>query len=325
MFIDEATFKIQAGAGGDGAVSFRRERFVPNGGPDGGDGGRGGSVVFVGKHDAHTLSDFRAKKLFAAKNGQNGMSKKMHGKNGADYIISVPLGTRIQARDDTGMVINESDIIADEQRFMAAKGGNGGWGNVHFATSTKQAPAWSKRGQPGDEYQIYLELRLIADVGLVGLPNAGKSTLLASVTNARPKIANYPFTTLEPGLGVVSYGTSHCVMADIPGLIEGASDNKGLGLAFLKHIARTKLIVYIIDATDREPGADLSTLQRELTQYDPTLIKKPCMIVFNKIDLLNTQQQSELRQQFPDAMLVSGATGAGVSEWVQTMFHMLTY
>lgn len=318
MFKDEASFIIHAGKGGDGAVSFRRERYVPRGGPDGGDGGNGGHVEFVGKHDIHTLSDFRSRQIFEAEDGQNGTHKKMHGKNGENCILYVPLGTKIAIKSEKepieSAIINEIEILEDAQRVVLARGGNGGWGNAHFATSIKQAPEWSKKGLEGQEFTVNLELQLIADVGLVGLPNAGKSTYLASVTNARPKIANYPFTTLEPQLGVASIGDTHLVIADIPGLIEGASQNKGLGHEFLKHIKRTKTLLMLIDSADENPQATIKTLKSELDQYDHELSQKSMLLAFTKIDTIDDEVLENLKKKFKEAYFISAVAHTNIKE-----------
>lgn len=323
MFIDQADFVIKAGRGGDGAVSFRRERYVPKGGPDGGDGGDGGDVIFIGKHDMHTLSKFRARKIYSAENGANGTHKKMYGKDGADCIIEVPLGTIVHIKDSNetneSNWTNVTDIINDGQKYLAARGGNGGWGNAHFATSIKQAPAWAKQGQLGAEFLTHLELRLIADVGLVGLPNAGKSSLLSVISNARPKIANYPFTTLEPQLGVVTVDDNSFVVADIPGLIEGSSDGKGLGHQFLRHIDRTKMILYIIDACEPGPAHTLHILTNELAHFSSALTDKKSLLTFSKIDAIDTNTLAELRRQFPDAFFISAASGAGVKSLLRVL------
>ncbi len=321
MFIDEATIEIRAGKGGDGAVSFRRERYVPRGGPDGGDGGRGGNVIVVGKHDLNTLNHFRAQKIFAAEDGHNGLHKKMHGKNGADCIVSVPLGTLITiTRDEKEEKI---DITGDNQSYVVAKGGNGGWGNSHFATSIKQAPAWSKQGLAGQHCLAHMELQLIADIGLVGLPNAGKSTLLSRLTNAHPKIADYPFTTLEPYLGVGHIYDKDVVIADIPGLIEGAAGGKGLGDTFLKHIRRTKILLYVVDATAMDPKKDLQILQKELEAFDASLLHKQFILAVNKIDLIQPLQTKHLQSLFPKATLISAASGEGLDQLKSSIHSMI--
>ncbi|MFA6082085.1 MAG: GTPase ObgE [Patescibacteria group bacterium] len=337
MFIDQCEISVQSGNGGDGAVSFRREKYIPNGGPDGGDGGNGGDVVIVGKRDLHTLSDFRSKKMYEAQNGQGGMGKKMHGKNGEDCIIHVPLGTIISVVDEASrpvipdlirnpdikdiesrLHVNDApkkyEILTEGQTEIIAKGGRGGWGNAHFATSIKQAPHWAKTGMLGQQFNLDLELQLIADVGLVGLPNAGKSTFLSVTTNARPKIANYPFTTLEPNLGVADIDGNHLVIADIPGIIEGAASGKGLGVEFLRHINRTKLLLFILDGTDADVKANLKTLENEAKQFNSTLLKKPRIVAINKIDAIPEKDQKKLAKEMPNAMFISCATGLGLTE-----------
>lgn len=320
MFIDEAQISICAGRGGDGAVSFRRERFVPHGGPDGGDGGNGGDIIFVGKHDMHTLSEFRSRKMYKAENGQNGMHKKMHGKRGADLIISVPLGTVLKFDNLNDLI----EILTNDQQHIAAKGGRGGWGNVHFATSIKQAPEWSKAGLDGQSFDIELELKLIADIGLVGLPNAGKSTLLSVLSNAHPKIANYPFTTLSPELGVLTVDDSHIVIADIPGLIEGAHKGKGLGTAFLKHIARTKALLFLLDGTDVNAKSTYQLLQNELNEYDLDLLAKKSLTVITKIDLISSVNLKKIQRQFKNAICISAATGAGLNELKSEIIKLIS-
>ncbi len=319
MFIDSAKISISSGRGGDGAVSFRRERFVPRGGPDGGDGGNGGDVIFIGKHNTHTLSDFRSHKEYNAENGHNGMHKKMHGKSGNDLVIPVPLGTVIKFNQTEQIV----EILSDDQQYVAAKGGRGGWGNIHFATSIKQAPEWSKKGLDGQHYDLDLELKLIADVGLVGLPNAGKSTLLSVLSNARPKIANYPFTTLQPELGVMNVGDTSLVIADIPGLIEGAHIGKGLGTAFLKHIARTKALLFLLDGSDENIKTTYQLLLNELKQYDLDLLTKQNLVVITKIDLISSAIINKIRRQFKNAVLISAATGAGLDALKQSIVNLL--
>ncbi|MCL2487443.1 MAG: GTPase ObgE, partial [Oscillospiraceae bacterium] len=290
MFIDKATIHIRAGAGGDGAVSFYREKYVAAGGPDGGDGGKGGSVVFIPQDDANTLSDYRFKRKFAAENGQKGGPKRCSGKAGADLVLRVPRGTLVYD-NKTGRLL--ADISADGP-FTAAKGGRGGWGNAHFATPTRQAPRFAKPGLPGEDRELRLELKLLADVGLVGFPNVGKSTLISVVSEARPGIANYHFTTLSPVLGVVrvgapsSGGSSAFVMADIPGVIEGASEGVGLGHDFLRHVERCRLLVHIVDVSGsegRDPVADFETINRELERFNPELAARPMIVAANKCDL----------------------------------------
>ena len=287
MFADSAKIIIKSGKGGNGHVSFRREKYVPNGGPDGGDGGHGGNLIFQVDEGLNTLGDFRHKRKYAAENGEDGKKRNCHGKNGEDLVVKVPAGTIVRDAE-SGKVI--ADMSGDNKRQIVLKGGRGGLGNQNFATATMQAPKYAQPGQPGIELEVRLELKVIADVGLVGFPNVGKSTLLARVTNARPKIANYHFTTLNPNLGVVDLeGTGGFVIADIPGLIEGASQGVGLGHEFLRHIERTKAIIHIVDAASvegRDPIADIYAINQELKDFNPELLKKPQVIAANKIDVI---------------------------------------
>ncbi len=329
MFIDVAKIKIASGKGGDGKVSFHREKYVAAGGPDGGDGGRGGSVIFQVDDNLSTLLDFRYKKKYVAANGENGMAKRMKGKDGANLVIRVPRGTIIRDRQ-TGQVIH--DLSGDEP-FVAAKGGNGGWGNTHFATPTRQTPRFAKPGQPGVEMEITLELKLLADVGLVGFPNVGKSTLLSVVSAARPKIANYHFTTLIPNLGVVRVGEEQSfVMADIPGIIEGAADGAGLGHDFLRHIDRCRLLLHLVDAAGsegRDPLEDVKTINSELAGYSEFLASRPQIIVANKTDLLGDERKPvEALRKYAEEhgfgfLELSAATGQGVKELVHKTWEEL--
>ncbi|MDO4669334.1 MAG: GTPase ObgE, partial [Butyricicoccus pullicaecorum] len=324
MFIDVAKIKIASGKGGDGKVSFHREKYVASGGPDGGDGGRGGSVIFQVDDNLSTLLDFRYKKKYVAANGENGMGKRMKGKDGANLVIRVPRGTIIRDRQ-TGQVIQ--DLSGDEP-FVAAKGGNGGWGNTHFATPTRQTPRFAKPGQAGVEMEITL-----ADVGLVGFPNVGKSTLLSVVSAARPKIANYHFTTLIPNLGVVRVAEEQSfVMADIPGIIEGAAEGAGLGHDFLRHIDRCRLLLHLVDAAGsegRDPLEDVETINRELVGYSEFLASRPQIIVANKTDLLgeNREPVEKLRKYAQEHgfgfLELSAATGQGVQELIHKTWEML--
>ena len=289
QFVDEVKIEVRSGKGGAGCVSFRREKRVPKGGPDGGDGGDGGSVVFVVKNNVRTLYNLLRKKRFYAKNGTPGMGSQMYGKKGEDVEICVPPGTIIYD-DETGEIIK--DFQTDNERFVFLKGGKGGRGNMHFATSTNQAPRYAQPGLPGEEATLRVELKLIADVGLVGFPNAGKSTLLSVVSAARPKIANYPFTTLVPNLGVVALDeVDTFVMADIPGIIEGASDGAGLGIEFLKHIERTKILLYMIDLTGDDFMEQLPKLQTEIKRYSGELAKKPYLIAATKLDVPGSEER----------------------------------
>ncbi len=287
-FIDQARIYVKAGDGGPGCISFRREKYVPKGGPDGGDGGRGGSVIIKADPRLNTLLPFQRNRTFKAKNGRPGMSKNMHGKSGEDLVVNVPPGTVVKD-PETGRVL--ADLVEPGETFLAAKGGQGGKGNARFVTPTRQAPRYAQPGTPGEERWLLLELKLIADVGLVGPPNAGKSTLLSAVSAARPKIADYPFTTVTPNLGVVSLsGHRNVVMADIPGLIEGAHKGVGMGLDFLRHIERTKVLLYVIDVGTQgldKAVEDFEVTRQELAQYGEELLHKPQAIALNKVDLLD--------------------------------------
>lgn len=329
MFIDVAKIKIISGKGGDGKVGWHREKYVAAGGPDGGDGGRGGSVIFKVDDNLATLLDFRYKKKYTAAPGEGGGNKRCKGKDGKDLVIRVPRGTIIKDQK-TGQVIKD---LSDDEPFVAAKGGNGGWGNTHFATPTRQAPRFAKPGQPGIERDIILELKLLADVGLVGFPNVGKSTLLSVASAARPKIANYHFTTLIPNLGVVSVGEEQSfVMADIPGIIEGASEGAGLGHAFLRHVDRCRLLLHLVDVAGsegRNPIEDIEIINAELAGYSDFLAARPQIIVANKTDLLGENREAidELKAyaekngyQFAE---LSAATNGGVSELMRMAWDEL--
>ena len=286
MFVDRATITIKSGKGGDGCVSFRREPFVPEGGPDGGDGGKGGDIVFEADENLRTLMDFRYKRKYEAEDGQNGMKKKRYGKNGEDLIIKVPVGTIVLDKE-SGLVMK--DLTEHGQFFVAAKGGKGGKGNVKYTTSTRQAPNFAEAGGFAKERTVILEMKLIADVGLVGFPNVGKSSLLSVATSARPKIANYHFTTIDPNLGVVQMYDTSFVMADIAGIIEGAHEGAGLGHNFLKHIERTKVLIHVVDVSGsegRDPKEDFDKINAELAQYSDKILKKPQIVVANKLDIL---------------------------------------
>lgn len=330
MFADRARITIKSGKGGDGHVSFRREKYVPNGGPDGGDGGKGGDIIFEVDPGLNTLVDFRQKRKYAAGPGEEGGKRNCHGKNGADLVIKVPAGTVIREAD-SGRVI--ADMSGDNQRQVILSGGRGGNGNQHYATSTMQAPNYAQPGQPAMELEVVLELKLIADVGLVGFPNVGKSTFLSRVTNATPKIANYHFTTLNPNLGVVDIeGASGFVIADIPGLIEGASEGVGLGLEFLRHIERTRVMIHIVDAAStegRDPIADIYAINKELESYDKNMLSKPMVIAANKIDALSDEAAlMRLKEEFePKGIRVfpmSAVTGQGVKELLYYVNDMLS-
>ena len=330
MFADRAKIFVKSGKGGDGHVSFRREKYVPNGGPDGGDGGNGGSVYFEVDEGLNTLTDFRHIRKYSAGNGEEGSKKNCAGKNGEDITIKVPEGTVIREAE-SGKVI--TDMSGDNRRFLLLKGGRGGNGNQHYATSTMQAPKYAQPGQPAQELELILELKVIADVGLVGFPNVGKSTFLSKVTNARPKIANYHFTTLNPNLGVVDLEDAKgFVIADIPGLIEGASEGIGLGHEFLRHIERTRLIVHIVDAAStegRDPVADIYAINKELTSYDASLAGRPQIIAANKIDMIYGEDDpvAAIRQEFEPKGIpvyaVSAISGKGLRELLYAINNRL--
>lgn len=296
MFVDIVKIKIKAGDGGNGAVAFHREKYVSSGGPDGGDGGRGGNIVFAVDDNLSTLADFRYKRKYKAENGANGETGHRTGKTAPDLVIRVPRGTIIR-ECESGVIM--ADLSTDDS-FIAAKGGRGGWGNKHFATATRQTPRFAKSGTPGEEWEVQLELKLLADVGLIGFPNVGKSTLISVVSEAKPIIADYHFTTIIPVLGVVRMGEgSSFVMADIPGLIEGASEGVGLGHDFLRHVERCRMLVHVLDAAGsegRDPIEDFKTINRELERFNPELAKRPQIVVANKIDLAEDEQLERLRQ-----------------------------
>lgn len=318
MFIDKAKILIKAGNGGNGAIAFHREKYIASGGPDGGDGGKGGNVVFRVDLGMSTLMDFRYKRKYVAESGGNGAGKNCKGKSGEDIIIDVPQGTIV--RDvKTGKII--ADISDPDKNVILAKGGNGGWGNAHFATPTRQAPNFAKNGQPGDEREVILELKLLADVGLVGFPNVGKSTLLSRTTKAQPKIANYHFTTLEPNLGVVDAGQNMSfVLADIPGIIEGASEGVGLGHEFLRHIERTRLLLHVVDVSGiegRNPIEDFDIINSELSKYNIDLENRPQIVVANKTDIIQNNEvyeefKNEIAERGYELFEISAATGTGV-------------
>lgn len=326
MFADRAKIYIRSGKGGDGHVSFRRELYVPNGGPDGGDGGNGGDVIFEVDEGMNTLTDYRHRRKYAAQDGQEGGKRNCHGKSGADIILKVPEGTVIKDALSQKVI---ADMSAGNRRQVILKGGKGGIGNQHFATSTMQVPKYAKPGQPAQELEVLLELKVIADVGLVGFPNVGKSTLLSRVTNAQPKIANYHFTTLSPNLGVVDLDGDGFVIADIPGLIEGASEGVGLGLDFLRHIERTKVMIHMVDAASvegRDPIADIHAINKELYAYDPKIAARPQVIAANKIDALwdpDRDPVEEIRKEFEPKGIpvfpISAVSGQGLKE---LMYHV---
>ena len=333
MFADRAKIIIKSGKGGNGHVSFRREKYVPNGGPDGGDGGNGGDIIFLVDDGVNTLSDYRYKRKFAAQSGEEGGKRNCHGKNGEDLILKVPEGTVIKDAE-SGKVI--ADMSGENKRQVILKGGRGGLGNQHFATSTMQAPKYAQPGQEAIEIEVLLELKVIADVGLVGFPNVGKSTLLSRVTNAQPKIANYHFTTLSPNLGVVDLdGGKGFVIADIPGLIEGASEGIGLGHEFLRHIERTKVMIHMVDAAStegRDPIADIYAINKELENYNPELLKKPQVIAANKIDAIYGYENDiieQLKTEFEPKEIkvfpISAVSGKGLKELLYYVSDLLDH
>ncbi|MFT4142858.1 MAG: GTPase ObgE [Mobilitalea sp.] len=331
MFADRAEIYIRSGKGGDGHVSFRKEIFVPAGGPDGGDGGRGGDLIFEVDEGLNTLSDFRFVRKYCAEDGESGGKKKCHGKDGNDLVIKVPQGTVIKEKE-TGKVV--VDMSQGKAREVILKGGRGGKGNQHYATPTMQVPKYAQPGQKAQEMNVILELKVIADVGLVGFPNVGKSTLLSRVTNARPKIGNYHFTTLSPNLGVVDMEGGGFVIADIPGLIEGASEGLGLGHEFLRHIERTKVIIHLVDAAStegRDPIEDINLINSELAAYNPELAKRPQVIAANKTDVLLEEDAQEVIQKLKDTFepqgmqvfSISAVSGKGMKELLYHVKGML--
>lgn len=325
-FVDEAQIGVCAGRGGNGSASFRREKFVQYGGPDGGDGGRGGSVFLEGDSGLNTLVDFRHSRIYKAQNGQGGMGRNKTGRSGEDIIIRVPLGT-IVINAETEESIGE--ITAHEQQLLVAQGGKGGLGNVHFKSSTNRSPRRTVPGSPGEEFSLSLELKVLADVGLLGFPNAGKSTLIATVSAARPKVADYPFTTLYPNLGVVRIDVDRSfVIADIPGLIEGAAEGTGLGIQFLKHLQRTRLLLHLVDLApltlDVDPVEQVRQLERELRNYDPGLMEKPRWLVFTKADLLPAEEAAQKAEAAVAELgwegpweLISSVTKTGTEDLMQ--------
>ena len=318
MFIDYAEIECESGHGGAGRVSFRREKFVPKGGPDGGDGGKGGSVVFVADSNLHTLQDMRYKKSYKAENGDSGTTSRKTGKNGQDIRIPVPLGTIIS--EVSNNTVN-ADLVSDGEEFIACIGGKGGKGNVNYKSSTRQTPRYAQKGLVGEKKQFTIELKVLADVGLVGLPNAGKSTLLSSVSSATPKIDDYPFTTLQPHLGIVKYGEYQSfVMADIPGLIEGASKGKGLGYQFLKHIERTKILLFLIDTADENPLENYRLLKKELLNYNPDLKKRKYLIVRTKID---TKIDNNKWSEIDNYLTISSVSKEGIPNLINQIGKLL--
>lgn len=321
MFIDIANIKLKAGNGGDGAVAWRREKYEPAGGPAGGDGGNGGNIILKTDEGIHTLMDFRYKREYKAPNGENGRSKKQFGKNGEDIILRVPVGTLVKDKETGGVIV---DLKENNQEFIIAKGGRGGRGNAKFTTSTRQAPTFAQAGSRGEEHEITLELKLLADVGLVGFPNVGKSTLLSVVSAAKPKIANYHFTTLKPNLGVVNLGPEMSfVIADIPGLIEGASEGLGLGDEFLKHVERTKVLIHVLDISGsegRDPIEDFYKINEELEGYNEKLATKPQIIFANKMDIPGAEENLEkLKAELGDKYKIFSGSVATTENLMELM------
>ncbi len=328
IFVDQAKIYIKSGKGGDGCVSFRREKYIPNGGPDGGDGGRGGDVIFMVDPNANTLYDYRHAKHYKAESGQPGMGSNCHGRDAADLVLKVPKGTVIREAE-TGQIIY--DMAKPDDTFTILKGGKGGKGNQHFATPTMQIPKYAQPGQKAKELWVILEMKSIADVGLVGFPNVGKSTLLSRVTNAKPKIANYHFTTLNPNLGVVDIYEDSFVIADIPGIIEGASEGVGLGHEFLKHVERTKVLLHVVDVAStegRQPKEDIELIMNELKQYNEDLLDKPQIIAANKMDALyDDTNLKELIETFEPQGIpvipISGVSGQGIDTLLTKLYQIL--
>lgn len=327
-FVDEALIRVRSGKGGNGCISFRREKFVPRGGPDGGNGGRGGHVILKASKHLSTLLDYKYKKAYVAKRGQHGRGKRQHGKQGADLILQVPEGTLIRDGETGGVL---ADLAAAGAQYKATLGGKGGRGNAHFATSTNQAPDYAEDGGEGEERVLKLELLVIASVGIVGKPNAGKSTLIRKISRARPKVAAYPFTTLAPVLGVVRYKDSgEFVVAEIPGIIEGASTGAGLGTRFLKHLQRTKIIVIIVDASGGTEAihGDIEVITGELEQYDPTMQERTLLVLLNKVDLPQALESAKFALdniRFPreNVMMISAATGEGIEQVLKRLTEVM--
>ena len=323
--IDSVLIQITSGSGGDGAISGRHEKFVPRGGPDGGDGGRGGNVIIVGDHNENTLINFRYEKNFSASNGENGSKAKKHGKDGDDVVIRVPVGTQII--NETGSVV--ADILNSGEEYVAAPGGRGGYGNVKYSSSTSQYPVIAQAGEEGLKTSLRLELKLIADVGIIGVPNAGKSSLITFLTAARPKIANYPFTTIDPVLGIVEHRDKDFVMVDIPGLIEGAHEGIGLGHEFLRHIERTRVLIHLVDGTSENPSEDFHKINKELALFNEALIGKPQILAINKVDL---DEVSVLAEDIRDSMgedawkfhIISAVSGEGVGSMMDEVVQVLS-
>ncbi len=328
-FADETRFEVKAGDGGNGAVSFRHEKYVNKGGPDGGNGGNGGNVVLVADHNLNTLVDLTRHKAYRAEDGQVGRGQKSTGKSGEDLILRVPIGTQVFELQENHKKEKEfliADLAHDGEKFILAKGGEGGYGNAHFARASFQTPRFAELGTPGDERSILLRLKIVADIGLIGLPNVGKSTLLSVISNARPKIADYEFTTLIPNLGIAKYHDKTLVVADIPGLIEGASKGKGLGIQFLRHIERTKMLVHLLDATHPEPKKDFVAINKELKAYSPELARRPQIAVFNKLDAISLDDLKKLKKiKLPveDVVYISAAAHTNVEDLFRSILKHL--
>ena len=323
MFIDYAKIELQAGNGGNGIVSFHREKYIDKGGPSGGDGGKGGDIVFVTNSNLHTLQDIRYRRLYKAKNGQSGGSNKKTGKSGEDLIIEIPCGTVIKDQASNKIIV---DMVEDNHSHIVCEGGIGGKGNHHFKSSTQQTPRFSQEGSQGEHLKVELELKVLADVGLVGLPNAGKSTLLSVMTTAKPKIADYPFTTLQPHLGIVKYGDYQSfVMADIPGLIEGASEGKGLGHQFLKHIERNKILLFLIDILEENPQEAFDKLKKELDTFNDTLMDKPALVVRTKLDTIQDPKTLDQWNSFSEDYIdISSVSQSGLDDLKDRLVSFLS-
>jgi GTP-binding protein len=321
-FIDKASLYIKAGDGGSGHVSFRKEKFVPRGGPDGGNGGKGGDVIFIADPHLNTLFEFNFNKKFIAYNGKRGAKARKTGKNGSDLIVKVPVGTEIINAESGELLF---DIVNQEENVVVARGGIGGKGNSEFKTATRQAPRFSQPGIPGEEFFVELQLKLLANVGIVGFPNAGKSTLISTISAAKPKIADYPFTTLVPNLGVVKYGEyDSFVVADIPGLIEGAGEGKGLGIQFLKHIERTNILLYLLDASSENIKEDYKTLKKELKKFNPDMLEKKEIIALSKMDIVDEEKKAELMKLKINKMkpiLISAVINLGIEELITKLYN----
>ncbi len=325
QFIDEARITVKAGDGGNGVISFRREKFIPKGGPDGGNGGNGGNVIIQADHHLNTLLDYRYRRIYKAERGENGRGKNQYGKFGEDVVLRVPRGTIVR-NSATGEIL--ADLTDHRQEIVVAHGGKGGKGNSEFATSTNQAPRVAEHGTPGEEYELLLELKLLADAGLVGFPNAGKSTLISVISAAKPKIADYPFTTLTPNLGIVRLAEEKSfTVADIPGLIEGAHQGKGLGIQFLRHIDRTRVLVFLIESTSSDLKNDYRILLNELGEYNESLLKKPRIVAITKMDIADTNVRSSLKKlkfgQRVPVVPISAVTKEGTATLIEQIWKQL--